>query len=160
MKWKQRKLHRDCASQPLVELIRDELDEKQCKQLASHLDECETCQQRLTVLAADSQWWLDAGRWLDPAAGGIDPCNDNLEHDFYEDDDAYSPDPVKELLASGLLRPSDRASCLGTIISKCHTDNNPATIKTIDPLKHTRCFWHPCLVAYKVVIRKLIVNDW
>ena len=115
MTWKQRKSSRDCARQPLAELIRDELDEEGCERLATHLDDCETCQQRLTVLAAESQWWLDASRWLDPAAGGIDSCHEELAYDDFTDNDSHYGNPEKDLLASGLLDASEKAGVLGTL---------------------------------------------
>ena len=46
-----------------------------------HLDSCETCQQRLTQLAAEPVWWLDASRCLEPTTPDVDPCLDDLAGD-------------------------------------------------------------------------------
>ncbi len=115
MKWIQRKSNLDCQNQPLAELIRDELDEKQCERLATHLDDCETCQQRLTVLAGDSRWWLDAGRWLDPAMGDIDSSGESLEGDSFTHDDVPYFNAEQELLASGFLNASEKDGVIGTL---------------------------------------------
>jgi len=115
MKWNQPKASRNCANQPLAELIRDELDEKQCGRLAAHLDDCETCQQRLTVLAGESHWWLDAGRWLDPAVADMELYDGGLEGDTFTHEESHYPNAEQELLASGLLEASEKDGLIGTL---------------------------------------------
>ena len=115
MKWNQSKSSRNCANQPLAELIRDELDEEQCGRLAAHLDDCETCQQRLTVLAGESHWWMDAGRWLDPAVADIDSYDGALDEETFANEEPYYPNAEQELLASGLLEASEKDGLIGTL---------------------------------------------
>ncbi len=120
MKWKTRKVNHRCAAQPLAALVRDELDETECKRLATHLDTCTMCQQRLTTLAADSQWWLDASRWLDPTASEWEDCHGVVEDDDvagndFGDHDEYHSNAEHALLASGLLVATEKAGLLGTL---------------------------------------------
>jgi len=115
MKWNQSKSSRICANQPLAELIRDELDEEQCERLTTHLDDCETCQQRLTVLAGESNWWLDAGRWLDPAVADMELYDGALEEDTFTHEESYYPNAEQELLASGLLEAPEKDGLIGTL---------------------------------------------
>lgn len=115
MKWNQSKSSRICANQPLAESIRDELDEEQCERLTTHLDDCETCQQRLTVLAGESHWWLDAGRWLDPAVADMELYDGTLEEDTFTYEESHYPNAEQELLASGLLAAPERDGLIGTL---------------------------------------------
>ncbi|HJN10207.1 MAG TPA: hypothetical protein QF564_16085, partial [Pirellulaceae bacterium] len=89
MKWAPRlPLPASCDRQPLDSLLTGKLGDRARRRLATHLDSCETCQQRLTELAAEPLWWLDASRWLEPTTPDIDPCVDDLGDDAFDQFDA------------------------------------------------------------------------
>ncbi len=107
------KLKSVCRTQPLAQLLRDELDDEHIEKLSNHLDQCEVCQQRITNLAAEPNWWINASRWLENCSEGIDPSVDNFISTDAEDE--AMPSSTRYLLDSGLLRPSDQEGMIGVL---------------------------------------------
>ncbi len=100
------KLKSVCRTQPLAQLLRDELDDEHTEKLSNHLDQCEVCQQRITNSAAEPNWWINASRWLENSSEGIDPCVDDFISTDAEEESM--PSNARYLLDSGLLKPSDQ----------------------------------------------------
>jgi len=99
----------------LNSLLSGQLGDRAGQRLATHLDTCETCQQRLTQLAAEPVWWLDASHCLEPATPGIDPCVDDLGDDGLDEFDAPYPNTEQDLLDCGLLTKSDNPAMIGAL---------------------------------------------
>ena len=53
-----------CSELPLERLLVDDHMNEALSSIAAHVDHCETCQARLTTLAADAHWWSDAREFL------------------------------------------------------------------------------------------------
>ncbi len=107
------KLKSVCRTQPLAQLLRDELDDEDTEKLSNHLDQCEVCQQRITNLAAEPNWWINASRWLENSSEGIDPCVDDFISTDAEEESM--PSNARYLLDSGLLKPSDQEGMIGML---------------------------------------------
>ncbi len=90
--------------------MRDELQEELAERLTVHLNDCETCQLRLTEAAAESSWWLEATRWLETAG---DELEEYESDDFdWTDDFSRTKDGLVEI---GLLRDSDQPGVIGVL---------------------------------------------
>jgi len=104
-----------CDRRPLDALLAGQLEDRAENALAEHLGGCETCQQRITELAAKPGWWLDASRWLEPASPGIDPCVDDLSGSSLDEFDSLYPSHETELLECGLFAKSDTPGMIGRL---------------------------------------------
>ena len=114
MKWVRGFLDRECKQISLQALLDDSLDECDAEAMEAHLSRCPMCQNRLTQLAGQSNWWLDAGRLLDPIAGRFDHCSGDFlsEHDSEED---RFRQIESELMESGVLQPTGENEYLGKL---------------------------------------------
>ncbi len=90
MRWKSDPGGKHCDDATLALLLDPQADETLVQRTASHLDHCSTCQDRLTQLSATSEWWLDAGRWLEAEGAGASAPS------FLESDDTESGVPSPE----------------------------------------------------------------
>lgn len=123
MIWKRRPELEHCDEAALASLLEtsgaDSLDTTEMRRASAHLDHCQNCQEKLTTLSATSQWWVDAGRWLEPEAGGANAASFLAEEDCahgrggenahatdVSDDEAYQALALSQLREIGLLTPS------------------------------------------------------
>ncbi|GAB5402596.1 MAG: hypothetical protein Aurels2KO_08270 [Aureliella sp.] len=90
MKWRSEKTRAHCDDATLVQLLDPQADETLVQRTAAHLDHCSQCQDRLTQLSATSEWWLDAGRWLEAEGAGASAPS------FLESDEEESGVPSPE----------------------------------------------------------------
>ena len=112
MMWRVPKSTSTCARQPLAQLLTDQLDAKAAAQVTEHLDRCEECQQRMTKLAAEPNWWREAGQWLENASIDEELAGEWNEDEFGEHQGAS---PEQSLIESGLMRPSTKMDTIGSI---------------------------------------------
>ena len=112
MMWRVPKSTSTCARQPLAQLLTDQLDAKAAAQVTEHLDRCEECQQRMTKLAAEPNWWREAGQWLENASIDEELAGEWSEDEFGEHQGAS---PEQSLIESGLMRPSTKMDTIGSI---------------------------------------------
>ena len=112
MMWRVTRTSLSCARQPLVQLLTDQLDAKESARVTEHLDRCEECQQRMTKLAAEPNWWREAGQWLENAS-----IDEELAGEWNEDEfgEQHGASPVESLIESGLMRPSTKLDTIGCI---------------------------------------------
>ena len=110
--WRVPKSTSTCARQPLAQLLTDQLDAKAAAQVTEHLDRCEECQQRMTKLAAEPNWWREAGQWLENASIDEELAGEWNEDEFGEHQGAS---PEQSLIESGLMRPSTKMDTIGSI---------------------------------------------
>lgn len=110
--WRVTKSTSSCARQPLVQLLTDQLDAKAAAQVTEHLDRCEECQQRMTQLAAEPNWWREAGQWLENASIDEELAGEWSEDEFGEHQGAS---PEESLIESGLMRPATKLDTIGSI---------------------------------------------
>ena len=112
MMWRVTRTSLSCARQPLVQLLTDQLDAKESARVTEHLDRCEECQQRMTKLAAEPNWWREAGQWLENAS-----IDEELAGEWNEDEfgEQHGASPVESLIESGLMRPSTKLDTIGSI---------------------------------------------
>ncbi len=103
-----------CRRQPLEALLAGKLSDRSTARLTKHLNRCETCQQRITTLAAEPGWWLDASRWLEPETPDFDAAADDLGDLLLAEFDTY-PDSKRELLECGLLEASTDPAMIGKL---------------------------------------------
>lgn len=54
----------NCQTIPLDSLLRDELTARDSELCEQHLADCESCQRKLAVIAAEDHWWTAAARHL------------------------------------------------------------------------------------------------
>lgn len=111
MKWIPSKQTHVCEKLPLVELLRNQLDDRKAAGVTKHLDGCEYCQRRLTDLSADATWWREAAQWLENAPTEESVAEDQLD-DFSEH---HGPSAESALLQSGLMKPTTTAEMIGVI---------------------------------------------
>ena len=112
MMWRVPKSTSTCARQPLAQLLTDQLDAKAAARVTEHLDRCEECQQRMTKLAAEPNWWREAGQWLENASIDEELAGEWSEDEFGEHQGAS---PEQSLIESGLMRPSTKMDTIGSI---------------------------------------------
>lgn len=110
--WRVAKSTSSCARQPLAQLLTDQLDAKAAARVTEHLDRCEECQQRMTKLAAEPNWWREAGQWLENASIDEELAGEWNEDEFGEHQGAA---PEEGLIESGLMRPSTKLDTIGSI---------------------------------------------
>jgi serine/threonine protein kinase len=110
--WRVPKSTSTCARQPLAQLLTDQLDAKAAARVTEHLDRCEECQQRMTKLAAEPNWWREAGQWLENASIDEELAGEWSEDEFGEHQGAS---PEQSLIESGLMRPSTKMDTIGSI---------------------------------------------
>lgn len=135
MIWKRRPELDHCDEAALTSLLdtytADSLDTNEMLRASAHLDHCQACQAKLTQLSATSEWWVDAGRWLEPEVGGANAASfltdadcgrgsgENADQPSVSDDEAYQALALSQLREIGLLTPP-------------HDDRIPESLGKID----------------------------
>lgn len=101
---------RACREFAWETLFQGDLDgDGDTERLSEHLTHCTRCQRKLTDLAADQRWWLDAGRWLEP-------LSDEFESEDSEDTSPSSTESIAdELIRAGVMTAPPEPGPMGRV---------------------------------------------
>lgn len=105
----------NCDWHRLRLLLSDDLDESSRRETEQHLDTCETCQENLTVLAGEHEWWNDASEFLSRDDADPDDSRPQFQHSTLWDGSASDPEhPCADFVLEH-LDPSDNPAMLGCL---------------------------------------------